>query len=236
MRSFSSFTPHYAEDVTMSISQLLAEGEESQSALSVLQALHPDEWENIIERVDLEASHTGSSLRQEDMLLDPGGTKAVVSVAPVLPSAGEPRSHDPRSSHAGRGATSVTPPRVSLAAAQRSAARTSAATSASSRSTTSGGASSDSPSLPLLEEGEEEGCTESTAAAAASASSLSSAPRGEAQQQQQQQRHVRREQEARKQGDFAGRGAQLSAAEKEVEIMRWAAERQQTLSRTVRGV
>ena len=39
MRSFSSFTPHYAEDVTMSISQLLAEGKESQSALSVLQAL-----------------------------------------------------------------------------------------------------------------------------------------------------------------------------------------------------
>ena len=39
MRSFSSFTPHYAEDVTISISQLLAEGEESQSALSVLQAL-----------------------------------------------------------------------------------------------------------------------------------------------------------------------------------------------------
>ena len=39
MKSFSSFTPHYAEDVTISISQLLAEGEESQSALSVLQAL-----------------------------------------------------------------------------------------------------------------------------------------------------------------------------------------------------
>ena len=36
MHSFSTFTPHYAEDVTMSISQLLAEGEESQSALSVL--------------------------------------------------------------------------------------------------------------------------------------------------------------------------------------------------------
>ena len=45
MRSVSSFTPHFYEDVTQSMTQLQDSGA-SASMLSILSALYPDEWEN----------------------------------------------------------------------------------------------------------------------------------------------------------------------------------------------
>ena len=44
MRSLSSFTPHFYEDVTQSMTQLQDSGAESASLLSILSALYPEEF------------------------------------------------------------------------------------------------------------------------------------------------------------------------------------------------
>ena len=51
MRSWTAFTPHYAEDVTVSIEALNRANTDNVTLLEILQALHPDEWDNLNERV-----------------------------------------------------------------------------------------------------------------------------------------------------------------------------------------
>ena len=51
MRSLSSFTPHYAEEVTTSLAQLHGELDDNVDLLHLLQSLFPDEWENFTERL-----------------------------------------------------------------------------------------------------------------------------------------------------------------------------------------
>ena len=53
MKTLTSFTPHYAEDVTLSLAKLSEVGAESASLLATLQSLHPDEWQNLCERIEL---------------------------------------------------------------------------------------------------------------------------------------------------------------------------------------
>ena len=64
MRSVSSFTPHFYEDVTQSMTQLQDSGAESASMLSILSALYPDEWENLRERIDMEVGGFGGLERR----------------------------------------------------------------------------------------------------------------------------------------------------------------------------
>ena len=51
MRSLSSFTPHYAEEVTTRLAQLHGELDDNVDLLHLLQSLFPDEWENFTERL-----------------------------------------------------------------------------------------------------------------------------------------------------------------------------------------
>ena len=64
MRSVSSFTPHFYEDVTQSMTQLQDSGAESASMLSILSALYPDECENLRERIDMEVGGFGGLERR----------------------------------------------------------------------------------------------------------------------------------------------------------------------------
>ncbi len=52
MRTWSAFTPHYAEDVTYSTAALRAVGEDNASLLFILRSLHEDEWSNFCERTN----------------------------------------------------------------------------------------------------------------------------------------------------------------------------------------
>ena len=51
MRSWTAFTPHYSEDVALSCEALQQSNDESATLLTILQALHPDEWNHLCERV-----------------------------------------------------------------------------------------------------------------------------------------------------------------------------------------
>ena len=50
MKSWSAFTPHYAEDVTYSLKALYTTSAENTNLLIILRSLHPDEWANLAER------------------------------------------------------------------------------------------------------------------------------------------------------------------------------------------
>ena len=52
MKSFSSFTPHFAEDVSYSVSALES-GDDNTSLLAFFQAVYPDEWRNMCERIGM---------------------------------------------------------------------------------------------------------------------------------------------------------------------------------------
>ena len=51
MKSWSAFTPHYAEDVTYSVRQLQGVADEDATLHRLLISLFPDEWENFCERM-----------------------------------------------------------------------------------------------------------------------------------------------------------------------------------------
>ena len=51
MKSWSAFTPHYAEDVTYSLKALQGVAEEDATLHRLLISLFPDEWENFCERM-----------------------------------------------------------------------------------------------------------------------------------------------------------------------------------------
>ena len=51
MRPFSSFTPHYAEDVSYSVGALKSVGDEGVNLESLLRSLFANEWLNLCERV-----------------------------------------------------------------------------------------------------------------------------------------------------------------------------------------
>ena len=53
MKSWSAFTPHYAEDVTYSLKALYTTSAENTNLLTILRSLHPDEWANLAERCHL---------------------------------------------------------------------------------------------------------------------------------------------------------------------------------------
>ena len=156
------------------------------------------------------------------------------------------RTHDPRSTWVerptSRDRASAAPPRASrattvgtprAASAAAAAARPSEATSASSAASPSSSACSsgfssarssspETPTPPRRRRSRHRRDTDE--------------PQPQPQPAQPAQPQPQQQQQVWKESDFGGRGGQqLSAAEKEAEIMRWAAERQQTLSRTVRG-
>ena len=58
MKTLTSFTPHYAEDVTYSTAALLGSYADEASLLGLLQSLHPDEWENLCERLGTQPTAT----------------------------------------------------------------------------------------------------------------------------------------------------------------------------------
>ena len=53
MKSWSCFTPHFQEPVACSMSGLHATTEDNASELTMLKSLHPDEWANLTERINL---------------------------------------------------------------------------------------------------------------------------------------------------------------------------------------
>ena len=67
MRSWTAFTPHYSEDVAVSIETLHKANPDNATLLEILKAIHPDEWDNLCERVGRKAaenrrpSHSGHS-------------------------------------------------------------------------------------------------------------------------------------------------------------------------------
>ena len=58
MKSWSCFTPHYQEKVACSMSGLHAITEDNASELTMLKSLHPDEWANLKERINLVENST----------------------------------------------------------------------------------------------------------------------------------------------------------------------------------
>lgn len=58
MRSLSVLTPYFREEVAYSIQALEAAGEDNTTLLLILRALHPDEWANLCERVELQGMDT----------------------------------------------------------------------------------------------------------------------------------------------------------------------------------
>lgn len=56
MMPFSVFTPYYSETVLYSSSELRVENEDGISTLFYLQKIFPDEWENFLERIELDSS------------------------------------------------------------------------------------------------------------------------------------------------------------------------------------
>ena len=55
MRSLTSFTPYYSEDVTYTMSAL-RKVEDEVDLLNLLTSLFPDEWANLLERTRLDTS------------------------------------------------------------------------------------------------------------------------------------------------------------------------------------
>ena len=53
MKTVSVLTPHFKEDVAYSIETLMASSEDNTTLLDILRALHPDEWTNLRERIGL---------------------------------------------------------------------------------------------------------------------------------------------------------------------------------------
>ena len=53
MRSWTVFTPHYSEDVTLSIDHLQRLQNESANLFTILRSLHPTDWDNFKERVEM---------------------------------------------------------------------------------------------------------------------------------------------------------------------------------------
>ena len=58
MKSWSCFTPHFQEPVACSMSGLHAITEDNASELTMLKSLHPDEWANLKERINLVENST----------------------------------------------------------------------------------------------------------------------------------------------------------------------------------
>ena len=58
MKSWSCFTPHFQEKVACSMSGLHAITEDNASELTMLKSLHPDEWANLKERINLVENST----------------------------------------------------------------------------------------------------------------------------------------------------------------------------------
>ena len=70
MKTFTSFTPHFAEDVSYSVSALES-GDDNTSLLAFFQAVYPDEWRNMCERIGMhpaEISETQSASVTADLL------------------------------------------------------------------------------------------------------------------------------------------------------------------------
>ena len=70
MKTFTSFTPHFAEDVSYSVSALES-GDDNTSLLAFFQAVYPDEWRNMCERIGMhpaEISKTQSASVTADLL------------------------------------------------------------------------------------------------------------------------------------------------------------------------
>ena len=57
MKSFTCFTPHYQEEVTFSMESLHSTTENNASLLTILKSLHPDEWANLTQRINLVERH-----------------------------------------------------------------------------------------------------------------------------------------------------------------------------------
>ena len=53
MKSWTCFTPHYQEEVACTMGGLHATTEDNASLLTILKSLHPDEWANLTERINL---------------------------------------------------------------------------------------------------------------------------------------------------------------------------------------
>ena len=68
MRTWSAFTPHYAEDVTYSTAALLGSYADEASLLGLLQSLHPDEWENLCERLGTQPTAPIGHLRPNEQV------------------------------------------------------------------------------------------------------------------------------------------------------------------------
>ena len=70
MKTFTSFTPHFAEDVSYSVSALES-GDDNTSLLAFFQAVYPDEWRNMCERIGMhpaEISEAQSASITADLL------------------------------------------------------------------------------------------------------------------------------------------------------------------------
>ncbi|KAL3931855.1 MAG: hypothetical protein SGPRY_000949 [Prymnesium sp.] len=53
MKSFSAFTPFFKEEVLYSVQKLQEAGQDNTTLLTIFKALHPEEWTNFCERVEL---------------------------------------------------------------------------------------------------------------------------------------------------------------------------------------
>ena len=68
MKPLTSFTPHYAEDVTYSIAALngAAKAGATDTLLHLLRSLNPDEWEHMCERLCVQSSAAVEELAEEE--------------------------------------------------------------------------------------------------------------------------------------------------------------------------
>ena len=69
MRTWTSFTPHYAEDVTYSMQALKGDTGDNVNLQNLLISLFPDEWDNFCERIGVltmvaQLPKTGEKARQ----------------------------------------------------------------------------------------------------------------------------------------------------------------------------